>query len=131
MVASMKSSVPDMTRSKMTSCQIILTPTYGLVHTEYKSPPLLRAAQIEGSITGKRAITYELVNETIITKANLQNSYYRNTNVILRSSLKSTPSSCKTESLYALSYMGNVTKQPKLKLLLETIMQKTTMKEGF
>ena len=37
-VASMKSSVPDMTKSKMTSCRLILTPPYGLIHTKYKSP---------------------------------------------------------------------------------------------
>ena len=36
-VASMKSSVPDATRSKMTSCRLIATPIYGLTRTKYKS----------------------------------------------------------------------------------------------
>ena len=43
------------------------------------------AAQIEGTLTGKRAITYELVNETIITNANLQkqllSEYKRNSKI--------------------------------------------------
>ena len=41
-VASMKSSVLDVTRSKLTSCRLILTPTYGLTHITYKSPLSLR-----------------------------------------------------------------------------------------
>ena len=57
------------------------------------------AALIKGSLTGERVITYKLVNKTIFTDANLQNSYYRNTNVIPSSSLKSTLSSFKTKSL--------------------------------
>ena len=43
------------------------------------------AAQIEGSLTGERAITYKLVNETIVTNANLQkqllSEYTRNSKI--------------------------------------------------
>ena len=40
----MKSSAPDVTMSKMTSCRLILTPTNSLLHTTYKSPPSIQPA---------------------------------------------------------------------------------------
>ena len=57
------------------------------------------AALIEGTLIGQRITTYQLVDQTISTDANLQKQLSWNTNVIPRTSLKSTPSSLETTSL--------------------------------
>ena len=44
-MASMKSSVQYVTRSKMTSCRLILTPNDGLPHTTYKSPSSIQTSK--------------------------------------------------------------------------------------
>ena len=82
----MKSSVPDATRSNITLCRLILTPTYGLITDQIQVATVTAGAtQIEGSLTGKRVITYKLVNETIVTSANLRkqllSEYKRNSKI--------------------------------------------------
>ena len=73
-VASMKSSVPDVTSSKMISWRLILTSTYGLIHTKYKPSPSNRGPPylVEGTAKNERVVIYQTVEQRIVTNANLQ-----------------------------------------------------------
>ena len=57
------------------------------------------AALIEGTTTGQRITTYELVDQTIVTNANMQKQLLLEYKCISKKSLKSTPSSLETKSL--------------------------------
>ena len=89
------------------------------------------AARIVDSLTGERVTTYKLVDQTVITNASLQkqllSEYERNS----KNKSQEYSKFFQDKKFCMHNHMDNVMKQPKLKLLLETIIQKTAMKEGF
>ena len=69
----MKSSVPDVTRLKMTSSWLIQTPTYGLPHTTHhiQIANVNLTAEVDAG-TNMRSVTYRSMQQTIVTNAYLQ-----------------------------------------------------------
>ena len=66
----MKSSVPDVTRSKMTSFRLIRTQPDGLTH--YIQIASVNPTAEAGAGTNMRPLTYQVMEQTIVTNANLQ-----------------------------------------------------------
>ena len=93
--ASMRSSILDLTKSKLTSCRIIRMPTGGLPHTTCKLA-LSTQKPMQNLMGHGRSFSKpwnRLTSKTQISRR----SYYWNTNVVPRTSPNSTPSSLQTK----------------------------------